>query len=186
VAGVAAEDGKLLWDTSDWKIAIATVPSPVILGGGRIFLSGGYNSGAMILQLVSEGSRIYAKTVRRIKPGEFGSTQQTPILYENHLYGVREKDRELVCLDLDGRVVWTSGPQHRFGIGPYLVADKLIYVLDDNGKLTLAEATPAGYRQLDQAQVLDGHDAWGPMALVGGRLILRDLVRMVCVDVAKK
>ena len=186
VAGVAAEDGKLLWDTSDWKIAIATVPSPVILGGGRIFLSGGYNSGAMILQLVSEGSRIYAKTVRRIKPGEFGSTQQTPILYENHLYGVREKDRELVCLDLDGRVVWTSGPQHRFGIGPYLVADKLIYVLDDNGKLTLAEATPAGYRQLDQAQVLDGHDAWGPMALVGGRLILRDLVRIVCVDVAKK
>jgi outer membrane protein assembly factor BamB len=67
-----------------------------------------------------------------------------------------------------------------------LIADGLIYVLDDNGKLTLAEAAPGGYRQLDQAQVLDGHDAWGPMALVGGRLILRDLVRMVCVDVAKK
>jgi outer membrane protein assembly factor BamB len=186
VAGVSVDDGKLLWDTSDWKIAIATVPSPVILPGGRIFLSGGYNSGALILQLAVERDQIRARTLRRIKPGEFGSTQQTPILYENHLYGVREKDRELVCLDLDGHVVWTSGPQHRFGIGPYLIADGLIYVLDDNGKLTLAEAAPGGYRQLDQAQVLDGHDAWGPMALVGGRLILRDLVRMVCVDVAKK
>jgi outer membrane protein assembly factor BamB len=186
VAGVSVDDGKLLWDTNDWKIAIATVPSPVVLPGGRIFLSGGYNAGAMILQLAVERDQVRARTLRRIKPSDFGSTQQTPILYENHLYGVREKDRELVCLDLEGRVVWSSGPQHRFGIGPYLVADGLIYVLDDNGKLTLAEAAPGGYRQLDQAQVLDGHDAWGPMALVGGRLILRDLVRMVCLDVAKK
>jgi len=186
VAGVSVDDGKLLWDSSDWKIAIATVPSPVVLPGGRIFLSGGYNAGAMILQLTVERDQIRAHPVRRIKPSDFGSTQQTPILFENHLYGVREKDRELVCLDLEGHVVWSSGPQHRFGIGPYLVADGLIYVLDDDGKLTLAEATAGGYRQLDQAQVLDGHDAWGPMALAHGRLILRDLVRMVRVDVGKK
>ena len=46
VAGVSADDGSLLWDTTDWKISIATVPSPVILPEGKIFLSGGYNSGA--------------------------------------------------------------------------------------------------------------------------------------------
>ena len=68
-------------------------------------------------------------------------------------------------MDLQGNVVWSSGPQHRFGIGPYLIADGLIYVLDDDGKLTLAEAA-ARVPQLAQAQVLDGHDAWGPMALV--------------------
>ena len=34
-----------------------------------------------------------------------------------------------------------------------------------------------------QAQVLTGHDSWGPMAMAGGRLILRDLTRMVCLDV---
>jgi outer membrane protein assembly factor BamB len=186
VAGVSAADGRILWSTREWKIAIATVPSPVVLPGGRIFLSGGYNAGAMILQLKPEGDHFAAQVVRRLKPGEFGSTQQTPILFEDHLYGVREKDRELVCLDLQGKVVWSSGGQHRFGSGPYLLADRLIYVLDDNGKLTMAEAAVGGYRQLGQAQVLDGHDAWGPMALVGGRLILRDMVRMVCLDVGKK
>ena len=31
-------------------------------------------------------------------------------------------------------------------------------------------------------EVLEGVDAWGPMALVHGRLILRDLTRMVCID----
>jgi outer membrane protein assembly factor BamB len=30
----------------------------------------------------------------------------------------------------------------------------------------------------------DGVDCWGPMALVGGRLIVRDMTRMVCLDVA--
>jgi len=58
--------------------------------------------------------------------------------------------------------------------------------MDDHGELTLAEATPDGYVQLAQAQVLDGHDSWGPMALVHGRLIVRDLTRMKCLDVAEK
>jgi outer membrane protein assembly factor BamB len=183
VAGVSATDGQILWETTDWKISIATVPTPVVLPGGRIFFCGGYNAGSLILRVEEHGGRLVPKIVRRIKAAQFGSTQHTPILYQNHLYGVREKDKELVCMDLDGNVRWTSGAQHRFGLGPYLIADGLIYVLDDSGKLTLAEAKSDRYRQLDEAQVLDGHDAWAPMAMVGTRLILRDFARMVCVEV---
>ena len=186
VAGVSADDGSILWDTTDWKISIATVPSPVILPEGRIFLSGGYNSGAMMLQLERDDGKIVAKTLYKLGPAVFGSTQHTPIFYDGHLYGVREKDKQLVCLDLDGRVVWSSGSQHRFGLGPYLIADGLIYVLNDEGRLTLAEATPEGYKQLAQAQVLAGHDSWGPMAMAAGRLIVRDLTQMVCLDVTEK
>jgi outer membrane protein assembly factor BamB len=62
----------------------------------------------------------------------------------------------------------------------------MIYVMDDEGRLTLAEASPKGYVQLAQAQVLHGHDSWGPMAMVDGKLILRDLTQMVCLDVSKK
>jgi hypothetical protein len=29
-----------------------------------------------------------------------------------------------------------------------------------------------------------GRDAWGPMVLVGGRLYLRDSVRLYCLDVS--
>jgi len=35
VVGVSAKDGRLLWETTDWKISIATVPSPTILDDGR-------------------------------------------------------------------------------------------------------------------------------------------------------
>ncbi|MFW6108458.1 MAG: PQQ-binding-like beta-propeller repeat protein, partial [bacterium] len=48
VVGVSAEDGALLWKTGEWRISIATVPSPLPLPGGRLFLTGGYNAGSMI------------------------------------------------------------------------------------------------------------------------------------------
>jgi outer membrane protein assembly factor BamB len=185
VAGVAADDGSILWDTTEWKITIATVPSPVILPEGKIFLSGGYNSGAMILQLKRDNGKIVAQVLQKLGAAVFGSTQHTPILCEGHLYGVREKDKQLVCLDLDGRALWSSGSQHRFGLGSYIIADGLIYVMNDEGRLTLAEAVPKGYRQLAQAQVIEGNDSWGPMAMAGGRLIVRDLTHMVCLEVAK-
>ena len=58
VAGVSADDGEILWDTTEWKISIATCPSPLILPEGKIFCSGGYNSGAMMLQLVEQDGKI--------------------------------------------------------------------------------------------------------------------------------
>jgi len=184
VVGVSADAGELLWETDEWKISIATVPSPVLIGQGRVFLSGGYNAGSMMLRIAQQDSKMTAEPVFRLKPDVFGSAQQTPILHNGYLYGVRP-DGELVCLNLDGEIIWSSGSAHRFGLGPYLMADGLIFVMNDTGLLTLVEATPTSYQQLAQAQVLNGHDSWGPMAMVAGRLIARDFTRMVCLDVSE-
>jgi outer membrane protein assembly factor BamB len=182
VVGVSALDGSILWETNEWKIGIATVPTPVIIGDGRIFLTGGYDSGSMMIKLTDSAGKITTKTLYRLKPDIFASDQQTPILYEGSIYAVKPGG-QLACIDLNGKLLWSSGSANRFGLGPYFIAGGLIYVMDDTGLLTLAEATHVGYKQLAQAQVLKGHDAWGPMALVGGRLIVRDLTRMVCLDV---
>lgn len=182
VVGVSAEDGRLLWAYEDWKIAIANVPTPVVVGEGRVFLSGGYNAGALMLQLIAEDGQIRAEPLVRLKPTVFGSPQQTPILYKGHLYGVRP-DGQMVCLDLEGRVLWTSTPAHRFGLGPYGIANGLLYAMDDNGLLTMAEASAAAFVPLAQARVLEGPESWAPMAFAAGRLIVRDLRRMVCLDV---
>ena len=187
VVGVSAQTGEILWEYPDWKIRIANVPSPLVVGRGRIFLSGGYNAGSMMLQLTGENGEIKAQQLYRLETEVFGSDQQTPILYDGYIYGVRP-DRQLVCLDLDGEVVWTSSNTNQFGprgLGPYSIADGKIYILDDNGTLTLVEASPAGYNQLEQAKVLDGPDAWAPMAFASGRLIIRDMNRMVCLDITE-
>jgi len=184
VVGVSAEDGEILWQTDEWKISIANIPSPLVIGDGRIFLSGGYNSGSMMLQLKKEGEQIVPEILFRLEPEEFGAPQHTPILYENHIYGVRP-DGQLTCLSLDGQVVWTSSSSHKFGLGPYMITNGLIYIMNDSGVLTLAKANPMEYVQLAQAKILEGPDSWGPMALAGGRLILRDMNRMICLDITE-
>ena len=205
VVGVSAKDGRILWETTDWKISIATVPSPLVLEGGRIFLTGGYDAGSLMLQLKKEGDKFTAQAVFKLAPGVFGAIQHTPVLYQNHLYGVRQ-DGRFVCLTPDGKPVWASDSSQQFGLGSFLEADGLIFAMNDKGLLRLLEASPQKYNVLAQAQVLklessetqaEGTsanasekkpigDSWAPLALAGGRLIVRDLTRMVCLDVAKR
>jgi len=179
VVGVDAKDGAMLFETSDWRISIATVPSPLPLSDGRVFLTGGYNAGSLMVQLREENKTLLPKTLFRLTPEVFGATQHTPILKDGHLYGVRA-DGRFVCLGLDGKVVWTSGPGETFGLGSFLLGGDLIFALNDSGKLSLIEATPARFNLLGQAQILKGRESWAPMALVGHRLLARDLTRLVC------
>lgn len=184
VVGVDAQDGRLLWKSNAFTMHTVS-PSPLQLSADRFLLTAGYDRGSGILELSGDGAGTEARLIRSTRPREFGSEQQTPILYEGHIYAVLPKPRqELVCMDQDLNPVWASGPSETFGLGPYLIAGGLIYILDDSGTLTLAEATPQGYKRLARAKVLQGHDSWGPMALAQGRLLVRDMQRMVCLDVA--
>lgn len=182
VVGVDAKDGALLWETTDWKIAIATVPSPVPLPDGRIFLTGGYGAGSLMLQLEERNGKLAARPAFKLPPEVFGATQHTPILKDGCLYGARA-DGRFVCLGLDGKGVWTSGSSETFGLGPFLIADDLIFAMNDSGLLRLFEASPDGFQLLGDKQVLQGRESWGPLALAGNRLLARDLTRLVCLQV---
>lgn len=187
VVGVSAEDGSVLWKNEEWKVRF-NVPMPVVVGDDRLFLSAGYGQyelGCAMLRLTETDGKITTKLEFLHTTEVFGSIQQTPIYYENYLYGVR-LDGQLVCLDLEGNIVWTSSSANKFGNGPYSIAHGLIYIMNDSGELTLAQASPSGYLPLDHAKVLDGHESWGPMAIASGRLIVRDTERMKCLDISEK
>ncbi len=186
VVGIDAEDGKVLWETKDWVGNMATCPTPVDLFDGRIFFSSGYGAGARMMRLRESSGSWSIESLFTMKSKRFESEQQTPLFYKNHLYGARTKSGgdQFVCMDLDGNELWNSG-RDKFARGPYMIADGLLILLDDEGRLTIAEATSEAYRPLAQAEVIeDAHDAWAPMALVDGRLILRDLTRMKCLNLA--
>ncbi len=182
VVGVSAQDGAILWDTTEWKIGIATVPSPLVLDGGRIFFSGGYNAGSLMLQLKDEGGKLVPRVAFKLAAEVFGSTQHTPVYRNGHIFGTRA-DGRFVCLDLTGKVVWTSGPGTQFGLGPFLFANGLVFAANDSGQLSLFEVSTTKFSPLAQAQVLKGRESWGPMALAGNRLLIRDLTRMACLEV---
>lgn len=191
VAGVAAdgpEAGKLLWDIP-WDPKVVA-PSPVAAGEDKIFMTAGYSTGAMMLQLKEDGAGGYSVDVLyRTSPEEgLACEQQTPIYHDGLLYGIMPKDAgalkgQFVCYDTGGKLVWASGNDNRFGLGPFLLADGKFYILDDDGRLTMIDATTREFKKLGEAQVLHGHDAWGPLAIAGDRLLLRDMNNMVCVNV---
>jgi outer membrane protein assembly factor BamB len=135
------------------------------------------------LQLTESNGTIAPKMLGKFSSEVFGATQHTPILHHAHLYGTRA-DGKFVCLTPEGKVLWTSGSGDNLGLGSFLLADGLIFALNDSGQLRLIEASPTSYQELARAQVLkSARESWGPMALADGHLLVRDLTRLVCLDV---
>jgi outer membrane protein assembly factor BamB len=187
VAGVDAGDGSLLWESPDWKVSLATVPTPVDCGEGRLLLTGGYGAGSAMLRIEQSDGSVGVRTLWRQEPKVFGSEQHTPVRIGEHVFGVLTRDAgaassQLACLGIDGKQAWTSGTKARFGGGSYMQAGDVLLVLDDNGTLVAARATAEGYFELARAKVLSGPESWAPMALAGGRLVIRDMKTMKCLD----
>jgi outer membrane protein assembly factor BamB len=186
--GVEESSGKILWQSTDWKISIATVPSPVDLGGGRILFTGGYGSGAMIGRVEKSGDTYALRVEKRMDPAVLGSEQQTPVLLADGS-GVMAviPSGEMVFMNMDGSIRWHSGGGNRYGSGAYLVADGAAYVINDTGTLSAVAAGPGGFQLFGSATIIrGGSECWGPMALADGRLYLRDFTHLVCLDLRAK
>lgn len=194
--GVAAEGrdaGRILWAEREWKHNVVA-PSPVCMPDGKIFLTAGYGAGSMVLKLRKEGDTFTTEVLQEYSPKEgLACEQQTPVEFEGHLLGILPKDagplrNQLVCVHPDDftNVVWSSGQTVRFGLGPYMIADNKLFILDDNGTLTIARPSVSQYIELDSYRVIeDGADAWAPLAVADGYMVLRDSETMLCLDMAK-
>ncbi len=185
LAAVSAETGEMLWTDPTWRVSFANVPAPVPIGEGRILLSGGYGgAGSRMIQVTRQGDGYRVETLASFTEREFSAEQHTPIYYDGYLYGVIVGG-QLVCAHPAGEIVGATDRREPFGAGrgPYLIADDLLFLLTDTGELVLVEPSPAGYRELDRAVIFDADQAFGPMAIAGGRLLVRDETTLKCLDV---
>jgi len=187
--GVSADPetaGQLLWEIP-WDAKVLA-PSPVPAGDDLIFATAGYGRGSRLLKLSESGGKIAVEVVYDKPPDQILSCeQQTPIFHDGLLYGIMPKDAgslkgQLVCYKPDGTMVWASGNDNRFGLGPFMKVGDRFLVLGDKGELTMARASAEKFEVLGYADLLEGHDAWGPLALAGTRLLVRDLKTMTCVE----
>jgi outer membrane protein assembly factor BamB len=182
--GVSAKDGKLLWEFGR-KFNVAVAPSPIAVDDERVFMTASYDAGSVMVRVKRTGEAFKAEAVFDLKNNEWNSEVHTPVVYKGHMFAVGKKKRGLfTCLSFDGKEVWTSEGKASFGLGSFMLADGMFFVLDgDTGKLRLIEAGTTGYNELASAQVLAGQEVWAPMALSDGKLVLRDLTKMMCLDV---
>jgi len=172
-AGLAVEDGAVLWEypwTTQYDINCS---QPVILGENRLFLSAAYGHGAAALEVTKTDSGFTVRPVwsnNRMK-NKFSSS----VLYQGHLYGLDEAI--LACINADtGELKWKGG---RYGYGQLLLADGHLVVLSERGDVVLVKATPERHEEIAQFSALSGK-TWNVPALAGGRLLVRNTTEMAC------
>jgi outer membrane protein assembly factor BamB len=191
VSAEAADKGKLLWNVDKWKPAVVA-PSPLQLSFGEIALTAGYGAGGALLQVKNTDGKWSANITDQYKPNEgLSSEQQTPILYEQMVITVPPKDgggiREKLVAYSPSNLhtpIWESAADERFGAGPYMIIGKNLFALKDDGELYVYQLDRKKMSLVKKQRIMDGIDAWGPMAYADGYLIVRDAHGIYCLKIA--
>lgn len=175
IAGYAAKDGTKLW-SQPWKThQDINVAQPLVFEGDRVFVSSGYGVGCAMLHITKAGdtwnvAELWRNKLLRLK-------MSSPVAYQGHIYG--QDDGFLVCLDAETAERKWKGK--RYGHGQILLANDLIVVLAENGKLALVEATPQAFREVASIQAIEGR-TWNYPALARGRVYVRNDIEMAAYE----
>ena len=186
VNGIDPHSGKVLWTYSNWQCPIP-VPSAVDAGEGRVLITGGYSAGAAMIKVEKKADGSYGIT-ELFKTVEFGAHTQPPILYKGNFYApytINERSDGLVCMGMDGQIKWKTGEAPAFNKAGAILADGLLLSVDGNKMLYLIEPDPSGFKPLASAELLEPGENWAPIALVDGKLLIRDHKHLKCLAVAR-
>jgi outer membrane protein assembly factor BamB len=189
ISSIDPSDGRILWTArtpGPHKIPIA---QPLRVGSDRLFITGGYTLGCLMLQVLHNADCWETKLLFHNK--EVAAHIHSPILYEDRIYVTSFKEQGavrtgLVCLSTQGEPLWQTGPSLQFESGGFLIADGMAFVMQGKtGELCLLDLSPSGYKLLGRTKVLEakGANVWAPMALSDGKLLVRDQHQLKCLGV---
>ncbi len=187
VVSFDAETGQELWKYTGLK-SFATIAPATIIGDNKLFLTdcsydGNYEPVSILLEITKEESDFRIEEIFLTE--EAGSKMHPAVLYEDHLYlNHSGRPNRMTCLNLEGEVVWQSDSAG-FEMGGLILVDGMI--INQNGKdgeIALIEPSPEGYREVGRASFFSSNksQAWAPLAFSRGKLVIRDLEKLVCVD----
>ena len=181
-----------------------SVPSAVDAGDNKVLVAGGYENGVVMLKIEKKTDGSYGATVL-FTHNDFGEHTKPPILYNGYFYGqfsTNSKRDGLACMDMDGKVLWRTMREPLFDKGSMILADGVLLATDGAKNLYIIEPSPAGFKSLAKAELFstpqpaENNQApaprmgamaqnWGPMALAGGKLLIRDQTKLMCIKVVK-
>lgn len=190
LVGVAANDGRFLFEYTKVANRTANIPT-VIVRGDHVFCSTGYtDGGSALLKLEAKGQDVQATEVWHKSARELQNHHGGAVLIGDYLYfGNGHNNGNPVCVEfLTGNLAW--GPQRGPGTGSaaVLFADGHIYFRYQNGVMALLEATPKQRVIKSTFQLPDqsGKPSWPHPVIAHGRLYIRDQDELLCFDVRKK
>jgi outer membrane protein assembly factor BamB len=187
VVGVAAKDGKLLWNYTKLGDNTANVPTPLVKGD-LVFVAAGYGKGGALLKLAA-GSDGSVKATEVYYSGELKNRHGGVVLIGKHIYGDKDDSGNPWCADfMTGKTVASWKKQSK-GSGSMSIAyaDGFLYCRYQNGIVALVEASPNGYRETGSFKIQNTKGpSWPHPVVVDGKLYLREQDMLWCFNVKGK
>ena len=198
VVGMDARTGKILWQYSNWDCP-AQVPCAVDAGDNRLLITGELRATMLKINKKTNGSFNVSEV---FKTEEFGDETKTPLLYNGHFYAMHRavsKREGLVCMNMEGKIMWKTKRNPNFDFGSMILADGLLLANDGFKTLYLIEPNPTAFKAISKVELLGEGGAiaegwaaplgntqnYAPLALADGKLLIRDQYRMFCVKVVE-
>jgi len=184
VIGVSPAGGKVLWKYPYRGRCQAHAVSPTY-HDGQIFVTSGYNDGAVMLKLSDDGKSVKVAW----KDKGFDTHHGGVILVDGNVYGTTwngNGDGNWICAD------WKSG-KTKFEAswkckGSMVFADGMLYCYEEKGgTVGLAKASPSGFEVISSFKMTDGEGKhWAHPVVAGGVLYVRHGSALNAYDVKGK
>jgi outer membrane protein assembly factor BamB len=183
VIGFNPEDGEPLWSHPHPTQNGLAISTPVWADGNLLFVSSAYSGGARLLHLARSGGQTTVSE-RWHNPRlqlHFG----TAIRVGDYIYlsSGHSGPGFMSAVEIaSGRIAWQT---RDFAKAQLLYADGKLIVLDEEGTLGLARATPERFQVLARVP-LQKRLSWTPPTLVGTRLYVRDRATISALELGEK
>jgi outer membrane protein assembly factor BamB/precorrin-6B methylase 2 len=188
--GIAAADGKLLWQFVDGVAQAGNTHNLIPLQDG-VFSANGFLAASVRLRLSQQGKDFKANVAYHV-PSRFQSWFGTAVRLDDRVVTLSSRGNPQ-CHDLQtGKMLWESTidrspdervPRNRSIAMTY--AEGHLIIRDSEGLVGLLKVEDSGCRKISSfhGPVTNGEPAWSMPVVTGGRLYLRDQDRLFCYNV---
>ena len=186
VAGVAADDGRLLWRFA-CDNPTAAIPTPIVQDD-LVYSTSGYKAGCRLVKVTRDGDgkeqaeEVYAND-------DMSNHHGGVVKVGDYLYGHSDNNGSWMCQEFKtGKVVWKS---NKLGKGSLTCADGMLYLYSEgDGTCALVEASPSDWKEHSRFKIprqtklnRKGGHIWTHPVVANGRLYLRDQDLIFAFDV---
>ena len=176
--GIRPNTGEVLWSYQHGGRDGEGSEQPVFIGEDRVLVrfygdgGGRVGESAAVLYQVNRNQTGFA--VRELwRTTGFRRSWATPVLHDGYLYGFDASF--LTCVDLaTGALVWKSRPPGTAGLS---LQDGHLVTFSYQGVVTVAAATPVGYREKARLPIAD-HGSYQAPTLADGRIFVRNFAEI--------
>jgi outer membrane protein assembly factor BamB len=155
--GVSAADGAILWQFAHATQYDINALTP-ICHDGRIFISSGYRVGSELLKINAEGGKFSVAKLWQCPT--LDNQHGGVLLLGGRFYGASHASSSGKWICVDGKTGAVLSAAAGLGPATFTCAERLLYAMNEHGKVGLVAPTPKGLQVLSEFQL--PHRGEGP------------------------